>query len=1114
MFLGVKIAGVSISLLCRIAYLKAHRMFNLYYSNQLSQQKTLLATILAQDPNPDPFASEIILVQSLGMAQWLQRQLAESLGVSANIHFPYPTSFLWQQYRTLFPELPKENVFERGLMVWRIMRLLPNLLSLPEFAPLAFYLQPDDQLKRYQLSCKIADLFDQYLIYRPHWLIHWEKERESAIFAEISQSPTYRVEMEEEIRQSIAWQGILWNALVEEIRADSDAQIFQTSHRAYLQQRYFEKLDQLSEKEKARLPARIFVFGISALPPTQLAVLKKLSEHCHVHLFFTNPSEPFWGDQREDKLLEKLALNHTVSEEELASLLEHQGNPLLANWGKLGKSFLNQLLELEPDNIVPYYLPFAEEGLSLLAQVQKAVLNFEHTSQFKRSENDDSLQIHVCHSKMREVEVLHNQLLYLFERYPDLSPKDIIVMSADIDSYAPYIEAVFSRYDRHDRRHIPFTLSDRKPSAIDPIISGFLTLLSLKEHRFNVDAVLELFNIQSVRAKYQLGESDLDTLREWIQAVGIRAGLAQDNPSWQNYNSWENGLNRLLLGTSMKAENSPWQEIVAFDESYGLSAERLGSLVKFIEILTAWQTLLQQAQTIDVWQGALTGLIEAIYQDDPESSESILALHHAITQISEQITATHFDQPIEIEILLRLFEQHLNEQRSHLNFMVGKVNFCTLLPMRAIPFKVVCLLGMNEGDFPRQEMKNSFDLMQYARQKGDRIKRDDDRYLFLEALLSAQQIFYLSYVGLSLTDTQVRLPSILASQLIDYLDQNLGDKQQAYIQRHPMTVFSPANFRQGYISYDKEWLNAGRVRRKTSPFLTCLSQESGELLNEVSLADLTNYLQAPLRFFFHRQLGVKFEQYERRQEESEIFQLDNLARYDFFDELLRQKDDCLTDYFEIAKLKGNLPACHFGELSAQELANTIQPLREALSEYLEQTPNTRELALPLQLNGQTITLYATLNHCFGNACVLWRAGGLRDKDRIRAWLIFLLTQAIPSAGIVETRFYFRDKASLGCLGFAPIAQAEAQALLARYVQDYLSSFTQLKWALTEGIANYIKKAGESSDDFSLLESELNNSDDPYIQRILRQSVELNLAEIHQCTLDWFSLMITHQKEKE
>ncbi|MDP0098260.1 exodeoxyribonuclease V subunit gamma [Glaesserella parasuis] len=1079
-------------------------MFRVYYSNQITEQKNLLTAILAKDPNPDPFSQEIVLVQSLGMAQWLQMQIAQEIGVAGNVQFPYPTSFLWQQYRVLFPDLPKENSFDRQSMLWRLMRIIPQFLEQPAFEALASYLNQGDQLKQYQLAEKIADLFDQYLVYRPQWLVLWEKGQSQEVVDEIMRAVSFKQKNAKEIATNVAWQSILWNALVADIKQDSDEAIFNTSHRAYLQQRYFDKLDNLTATEKARLPKRIFMFGISSLPHSQLAVLKKLSEHCNVHLFFTNPSMEYWANDREDKVLEKLALKDNLSEAELAELFEKQGNPLLTVWGKQGKEFLNLLTETGIQDI-SLYNHFEDKNPTLLTQVKKAILYSEHQTTFSLANEDRSIQLHTCHSKMREVEVLYNQLLYLFETYPDLSPKDIIVMSADIDSYAPYINAVFSRYEK-ERRYIPFTLSDQKISYINPIIASFLQLLSIKENKFSAEEILDLFDISAIREKYQFNEQKINTLREWIKSVGIRSGLKIENPEWQNYNSWENGLNRLLLGTSLKAENNGWQNILAFDESYGLISELTGNLAKFIDNLTAWHAFICQPQSLSAWQEQLFTLVAQTYQENDQSIDAILTLQQAIRDVIEQIQQSHFEEAIGIDVMLELFTQQLSEQRSHLNFLVGKVNFCTLLPMRAIPFKVVCLLGMNEGEFPRQQTINSFDLMQYAPQKGDRSRRDDDRYLFLEALLSAQQMLYISYIGQSLTSSQEKLPSVLVTQLFDYLKENLPKADYTkLLSVHPMTVFSPNNFKDGKVAYDKEWLEVKNNILPRKDFLQKLTKTQEDIMSDIPLNQFIHYIQEPIKYFFQQQLGVRFEQNEDKIEESEIFKLSGLEKYNLLDDLIQVEEQDIEIFFENEKLKGNLPARYFAEINKTKLTEDIQLLRNTLSSYLSQEKNVIEIEHSVIFAERKYQLVGNVPNCFNNEVVLWRVGGLRDKDIIQAWIYYLLLKA-NNHPILSLRFYYRQGEKANYLTFNDISQTEATEILNLYLQDYLASQTELKWALSDSITEYFNNKNKELDPSKILKKIFDINKNPYLTRITEQSEALDLTTISDRMESWFSLM--------
>ena len=1086
-------------------------MFTVYYSNDLNALASMFIQHQKISPNSDPFTEETILVQSVGMAQWLQMEIAEQTGIAGNYNFPFPTSFIWQQYRLVFPYLPKENIFERAMMAWRLMRIIPNVLEQEDFSALRAYLKSEKEgsdLRLYQLANKIADLFDQYLVYRPHWLVSWEKNNQQLVINEIKHHFSNKIRNEEDIAENVLWQSILWNLLIEDTKKDYDELLFTTSHRAYLQNLYFEKLDNLTEEEQQRLPKRIFVFGISSLPPSQLSVLRKLSEHCDIHLFFLNPSEKYWGDSIEDSVLEKLALKQQLSQEDIDALLAQQGNQLLAIWGKQGRDFLAQLVEEEHDVIEGFIPPFETHNLS---QIKQAILEY-HNEPDLDFKQDHSIQIHSAHSILREVEILHNQLLHIFEQNKTLSAKDIIVMSPNIEQYAPYIQAVFSRYDKkdekgvRDKRYIPFTISDKKISEVDPILSSFISLLSMKESRFSAEEILDLLEVKAISEKFNLRENDIVLLRNWIKASGIRAELTiQKDEQWDNYNSWENGLSRLLLGTSLKEESGIWQNTIAFNESYGLISEQVGYLADFIEKLTAWANFLQESHTIDKWKEMLEYIVNHFYQENETTTNALLLIFEEIEKCYSLIEQTKYNQPISIDIISSIFKEKLNCQKSHLQFLAGKVNFCTLLPMRAIPFKVVCLLGMNEADFPRQQQINSFDLMQYHPQKGDRARRDDDRYLFLEALLSAQDIFYMSYIGQSLVNNKEYFPSVLVSQLMDYLIEysDLEEKAQL-IQNHPITVFSPNNFKDNYLSYDKEWLPLVQNSNGVKEFISEQIINEVELPKYIELDDLISFIQSPARYFFTRQLGVNFSSSEESIEETEHFSLSRLDEYTLLDELLNIKNEEIENFFEKEDLKGNSLVLNFGKLKKEELNSRIENMRSELAGYLNQDSQVLEINVTLD---QT-ELVGNIQHQFGNDIVLWRTGALRDKDTIKLWIYYLVS--ILSGKENSPVFYYLNNEALAQLSFNKIEKEQAKAQLEIYVSAYLRSFITLELAITSSLDNYFDNISENIEkncENKLIEiAESYNDENIYLRRILNQSEKLDYAHIHQTTLDWFDLM--------
>lgn len=1089
-------------------------MFHVYYSNDLTALAEMLIQHQKVDPNNDPFKPETILVQSKGMEQWLQLKIAEALGVAGHYQFPFPNSFVWEQYRLLFPYLPQENIFERSQMSWRLMRIIPPLLDNPAFSALKQYLHHSEtQLKRYQLADKIADLFDQYMVYRPEWLRYFETNQLENILHDILASPSNKNKNQADITETIKWQSILWNKLLADVKQDENyrEELLIASHRDYLQKLYFAKLENLTEQEKNLLPKRIFIFGISSLPATQLEVLHRLSQYCDIHLFFLSPSEKDWWNNVEDKTIEKMALKQHFSEAEVAELLKQQGNKLLTMWGKQGKDFISQLIEAEFEDTFAF-IPNTRN--SNLASVKQSIFDYNNDQAFYfLNKTDNSIQIHSCHSIMREVEVLHNELLRLFDQDKTLTPKDIIVMSADIDQYAPYINAVFSRYTKGDKRHIPFTISDQRSSAIDPVIASFTALLTIKESLFSAEELLEFFDVNAIREQFKLANEDLNILKHWIKASGIRAELnIEQAEGWRNYNSWENGLNRLLLGTSLTEENGIWENSLAFNESYGLNAELVGILANFIEKITAWAQFIQASHSIAEWQAELLKLKNALYQDNDKTSYSLAKIEDEIHKLVGLIENAKYQEKLDIEIIAALLTEKLGNEKNHLHFLAGSVNFCTLLPMRAIPFKVVCLLGMNEADFPRQHSVNSFDLMQFAPRKGDRAKRDDDRYLFLEALLSAQDYFYISYIGQSLTNKEEKHPSVLVAQLIDYLIEYADiERKEELVQLHPMTIFSPKNFTKEYGSYQAEWQNLSQENNQFTPFLAENLEDKAKIKTDIELEDLIKFIQFPVQYFFRNRLNVYFNEIKENIEESEHFALDNLENYWLRERVLNSEDNDL--FFAKARLKGELSVNHFADLEQEVILARVKALKEKLAEknYLQQEKKVLNIDLPLN----SIRLMGTISNQFGNEIVLWRVGSLRDEDLIRLWIYQLVL--IASEQSLPIKFYYINGNQCECLHFELVEAEIAKQTLNAYVKDFIAAQQKPKMAITYHIEAYFKNLPENimpycQANFEKLftEDRFNASHQSkemiYLQRIIEQSDMLDYADIHSTTVNWFELM--------
>ena len=496
---------------------------NLFTSNRLEILVSELAAVL-RSPLGHPLKKEVIVVQSRGMERWICLELARKNGICANMDFPFPGRFTAEAFYALVPEAPRqEAAYEPGRMTWDIMRLLPPLLAEGPFESLRRYLGDGDaDVRLLQLASRIATTFDHYLVYRPDLLLGWEAGKESH------------------------WQALLWRALA----GSKDAR-----HPAALLDAFL-RIIRSGKADRTALPERVSVFGISALPPFHIHVLAALAGLMDVNLFLMNPCMEYWGDVLSKREATRLATRHGGATASTEDLHMAGGNSLLSSMGTQGRDFF-ELIHAYGELIeTPIFFEPGED--TLLTAIQSDILNLRERDASGRTlidPSDRSVQIHSCHSPMREMEVLQDRLLAFFDADPTLKPSDILVMMPDIGTYAPIIQAVFS-LPKDDARHIPFSIADRGLRQESVTTDHFLKLLDFPDSRFGASQVFEFLEAACVRDRFLLSEEDLEVIRTWIDETGIRWGIdaearaAMDLPA-AGRNTWREGLDRMLLGYAL-----------------------------------------------------------------------------------------------------------------------------------------------------------------------------------------------------------------------------------------------------------------------------------------------------------------------------------------------------------------------------------------------------------------------------------------------------------------------------------------------------------------------------------------------------------------------------------
>ncbi|USD64721.1 exodeoxyribonuclease V subunit gamma [Vibrio sp. SCSIO 43136] len=1051
-------------------------MFTVYHSNQVDLLKSLLVELIRIEPISHPFKSEQILVQSPGMSQWLKMALAEEFGVAANIDFPLPATFIWDMFTKVLPDVPKRSAFNKEAMTWKLMTLLPQHLEQPLFSPLKRYLDNDtDSSKLYQLAEKVADIFDGYLVYRPEWIAAWERGEDVA-----------------ELEEEQPWQPILWRELYEQTLELKQSHY----HRANMYQDFIAHLDKF-EQGDMQLPERLFVFGISSLPPRYMDALKALGEHIDVHLMFTNPCRYYWGEVRDRKYLAKVAarsrqhvewkqgeLSYQGETPQLKGSMEENlhlqevGNGLLASMGKLGRDNLYLLSQLEAQEVEAFV---DVDNSTLLGQIQSDILNLtEHQDDDKLTdslhkqvvaENDSSLQLHVCHSAMREVEVLHDNLLAMFEKDPTLKPRDVIVMVADINAYSPAIQAVFG--NAPGERYIPFSISDRSATQESPLLNAFLQLLALPQSRCEASELLELLEVPAISAHFGFDNHQFELAKTWIEQMGVRWGLDDttsgsfDLPTL-GQNTWLFGVRRALLGYAMPEQAGLFADgagaIAPFDEVQGMDAELAGKLAHYVSTLIEYRQRLDKTQAITLWRDVLYCMLDDFFAPDLQDELALKHIRDAISHLDEQLEDARFDQAISPSVIRSYLDDRLSGSRVSQRFLAGQVNFCTLMPMRSIPFNLVCLLGMNDDAYPRSVPPEGFDLMVGRTRAGDRSRRDDDRYLFLEALLSAQQSLYISYVGRSIQDNSERIPSVLVTELMEYCAQNYCYQQdqgldvdrsgQALVtsltHHHAMMPFSPSAFTGAQPSYAREWLPvANREGKASDDFNHALEDAFWDVTPPytLELAELQRFWRLPVQYFFNRRLKVFFSVPKAALESEEPFTLGGLTSYQLKNELLQAKlaepnnPDVATTYFDGQKAQGRLPVGAFGELEFRSVSKQVDDLFSTINALIYTPQEDVEVALAIEVEGEVWNLSGWLKQIYQSGMLRYRVGSIRSQDILAAWIDHLCLAATGEAKKTHLIGYAK-KEGVVHYQFAPMPKEEATLRLAELLRLYRLGLTQ------------------------------------------------------------------------
>jgi exodeoxyribonuclease V gamma subunit len=966
-------------------------MFRLHTSNDAARLADALGDRLGAAMD-DPLVPARVLVPQAGLARWLQIHLAARLGVLANVEFTPPAQFTWELLRAARPELPAHSPFDVEYLRWHLYALLGEALDGDALAPLRQYLDaPGDLLRRYALSFQLARAYERMQGYRRQKLIAWTHGA-----------------------GAVDWQAELWRRVLPRVGGAARAARVDAWLRAYdPDPPGAARADPIAPPG---LPQHLACFACANVSPDVLRMLAVAGRHCDVDFYLPLPSMEYLGDVPRTRA------------DVRARLAEHGGeNPLILALGGALTEFVELLFGyqyVQPDvEHDPYDARIA--GDSLLARVRNDILldRAPAPDAPRPARPDPSMQFHACHTELREIETLQDALLTLLDADATLQPRDIAVLMPDVARYQPAIDAVFGAVARDDPRYLPWSLGDAGAARLHPVVALLLKLLDAPTSRWDVDELTDVIAAPGVQRRLDLDADAAARLVRRLRDAGVRWGEDEraraDQGGYREF-SWAFGVERIVAGF---AAGDPGAELVgATAPLAGVEGAAFAELDAILAVTATWRhlrELARQPHRPRDWQQALNAALDALYQPDPQDATETRALEHvraALARLVEHAAAAGPDATLPWPDLRAYLREQLASPAPQQWLFTGGVTFCGMVPLRVVPFRVICLIGMDEAAFPRREAGELDPLLADRRagkpERGDRDVRADDRLLFLQLLAAARDTFYVSWIGRDARTNAALQPSAVVTELMDclranYLDATGGDAGAAELPRvEPLHPFDPTLFAERSAdarAYQRQWLPAASTSAHGTAALPRFAVGALPLPTAapaaLALDDLKRFFADPARGFLERGLGLRLPYAAGTDPDLEpLSPNDPLLRYALSRAVLERGADDAAAGLARLRAEGRLPP---GDLGTEALAIARARAAQLTAAFNELTGGGAplpELAGTLDLpDGARVT--GSVGGRYATGLVRAKVGHLEGKFVLRAFLDQLFAIALGGAPV-------------------------------------------------------------------------------------------------------------------
>ncbi|MEO8653339.1 MAG: exodeoxyribonuclease V subunit gamma [Ramlibacter sp.] len=1017
-------------------------MLHLHFANRYEDLRDLLLARLAGQRD-DVFAADQVITPSAAIRRDVALAVADREGVCANVEFMFLARWLWVQVARVVKDVAAESPFDPAALAWRVYGAFGDAEFVAAQPRLAAYLQAAgaDDVMRYELAVKTAGLLEQYVTYRTDWLAQWQGQRHIALPA-----------ADDAARADERWQAALWQRIAKELDLGAEHPIELLVNEL--------KRGGAERARQAGLPSAVHVFALSAVPPLHIQALQALGRWIDVHLYVVNPCAEYWFEVIAPKRLSHLAARGRDQGQEV-------GNRLLAAWGRQTQSHIDLLVDAAGEGMEDDARFERNLAGTLLARIQNAILELREVEpgSIALAPADRSIEVHLCHSLTRELEVLHDHLLGLFAAGDGLRPCDVLVVTPDLEAAAPMIEAVFGTSP--PERRIPFTITGRSRTTINAPVRELLTLMALVASRCPATAVYALLQQPLIARRYGLDDDALQQVHGWMLDAGIHWGLdseqvqSLDLPGAGRH-SVADGLDRLFLGYALPGGIAePLGDMLASGDAEGSSAVALGAFWRYVAALQDLRDQFARPKKPTEWAAALHAAIDTFMDPADEDLDDLSELHGAIAELAQAMERGGLDQPVAAGVVRQALESVLDDPARG-GVPGGSLTFASMSSLRSLPYPVVCAIGLNDGAFPTTDRPAEFDLMALQPRRGDRQRRADQRNLFLDLLLAARRSLYLSYTGRSVLDNTSLPPSVLVDELLDVLvpaiaedlnaPESLKKARERLLVAHPLQPFSPAAFNIAsdprLRSFDSELAQALRgslaapvpldsvtipkpgeeerdieidpddenaVIEPARRFFTVPLAAPGDEWRDVSLEQLIQFFRNPSRYLLGQRMRISLPRTEDELEDDEPFFLNIPSRSALANRLLpillAEQDHDSESVRRLAAAGTELPDGALGAVVLDRELDAIQRFAAAVRQATAAPllpPHQATIAL--DIDGETWRVRAGFADLRSHGLVRWRYDQARATDLLQAWITHLVLCADPPPGAEPTtQWLFLDE---------------------------------------------------------------------------------------------------------